>query len=622
MAAARGARDGTVTGGAETATAPARTDARRDLLLAALAFAANLPALAGGFLWDDHLWLRDSTITPHADGWWRAWTHGAHFDWYPLTSDAFWILWRLFGEAPFGYHVASLALHALGAMILARVLAALAVPGAWWIAALWAAHPVNVATVAWIAELKNTLSFPLYAGAALLWIRSWDGDAGRRGALATALHGASLLAKSAGVGLPVALGLLAWARGRPLAREARRLAPMALLSTGAGIVTLRFQVEGAIGSAAGDVARPLAARIADAGAAVAFYAAKALAPVGLAIVYPRAEGGGAAAWASLALVAAGLAALFALRGRIGRAPFAAAASYVVLLAPILGFVDTYYRRWSDVADHWQYHALPWLLALVGAAAALAARRAALPARARTAVAGVALGACVVLAFAQARAYVSPRAFWEKVLAHDPGSALGHAELGVQLARAGDAAAAEEHLRRAIEADPADGFAPNNLGRVLEGQGRLEDAAEAYRTAATRAPALVSARGNLGRVLARLGRAEEAEGELRAAIAADPRYVEPRLNLAQLFLESGRPDSARAHLEEGVRVAPASPDARRMLAQFLVRGGDLAGAAVQMREVVALAPEDEESRAVLAALEQAMAKEPAAPDAGTEAAPTP
>lgn len=595
-----------MSGGAEAAMRPGRPVPRGDLLLAGLAFAANLPALAGRFLWDDHLWLWDSTITPRADGWWRAWTQGAHFDWYPLTSDAFWVLWRLFGETPFGYHVVNLALHAAGAMVLARVLAALAVPGGWWIAALWAAHPVNVATVAWIAELKNTLSFPLYAGAALLWIRSWDGRAGRRGALATALHGASLLAKAAGVGLPIALGLLAWARGRPLAREARRLAPMALLSAGAALVTWRFQVEGAIGTAEG-TARPFAARIADAAAAVAFYAGKAVAPVDLAIVYARPESAGAGAWASLAVVAAVLIALFALRGRIGRAPFAAAASYVVLLGPILGFVDTYYRRWSDVADHWQYHALPWILALAVAAAARAAGRAALPARGRTAVAGVAVGACVVLAFVQARAYVSPRAFWEKVLAHDPDSALGHAELGVELARTGEPAAAEEHLRRAAEADPADGFAPNNLGRVLESEGRLEDAALAYRTAAARAPALVSARANLGRVLARLGHAAEAEAELRAAVEADPRFTEPRLNLAQVFLQTGRADSARACLEEAVRIAPASPDARRMLAQLLVREGDLPAAAAQMREVVALAPQDEESRAVLSALEQAIAE---------------
>lgn len=580
---------------------------RRDLLLAALALAANLPALAGGFLWDDNLWLSDSTLTPFADGWWRAWTAGAHFDWYPLTSNAFWILWRVFGEVPFGYHAVNVALHAFGAMLLARVLGALAVPGAWWIAALWVAHPLNVATAAWISELKNTLSFPLYAGAALLWIRSWAADAGGARGRAVALHGGSLLAKSAGVGLPVALALLAWARGRPLARELRRLAPMFALSLAAGLVTWRFQAEGAIGTAAA-APRALAARIAGAGDAAAFYAAKAVLPLDLAIVYPRGDAGsgGLAAWLGVAGLAVGLGALFALRGRIGRGPFAAMAGYVVLLAPILGLVDTYYRRWSDVADHWQYHALPWILAVIVAGAARGAARAGIPARVRTTAGSLAVAACVVLSFQQARAYTSARAFWEKVLSHDAGSALAHAELGVQLARAGETAAAEEHLRVAVEADPSDGFAPNNLGRVLEGADRLDEAERAYRTAVERAPALVPARANLGRVLAKLGRTEEAAAELRAAAAADPRFAEPRLNLAQLFLQSGADDSARVHLEETVRLAPGSVDARRTLAQLLVRQGDLRGAAVQMREVVRLAPQDATSRAVLDALEQAAA----------------
>ncbi len=91
---------------------------------------------------------------------------GATQQYYPLLHSAFWVEHKLWGDATLGYHLVNILLHAAAAVLVALILRRLAIPGAYLAAAIFALHPVQVESVAWITEQKNTLSAVFYLAAA------------------------------------------------------------------------------------------------------------------------------------------------------------------------------------------------------------------------------------------------------------------------------------------------------------------------------------------------------------------------------------------------------------------------------------------------------------------------
>ena len=103
-------------------------------------------------------------------GWKNIWTTKAA-DISPLTFTTFWVEHALWGLAPLPYHLVNVLLHGACAVLLWRVLRSLRVPGAWLGAALWALHPVEVESVAWITEMKNTQSGLFFLLSILFFVR-------------------------------------------------------------------------------------------------------------------------------------------------------------------------------------------------------------------------------------------------------------------------------------------------------------------------------------------------------------------------------------------------------------------------------------------------------------------
>src|SRR5258708_884102 len=128
-------------------------------LLLSLVFAIYYPILPGSFLMDDEKLVRwENPIVNNTLGPLSIWFRGD----FALSTLVFWLQWLAWGENPMGYHVVNLLLQTVSAILVWRLLTRLKVPGAWLAAALFAIHPVCVASVGRIAELKNTLSLPFF----------------------------------------------------------------------------------------------------------------------------------------------------------------------------------------------------------------------------------------------------------------------------------------------------------------------------------------------------------------------------------------------------------------------------------------------------------------------------
>src|SRR4029079_8248566 len=150
------------------------------------------------------------------DGLTRIWFDlGATQQYYPVTHSAFWVAHRLWGGGTVPYHLLNIGLHVFSAFLLLAILRRLAVPGAVLAAAVFALHPVQVKSVAWSSELKNTLSGVFFLLSALIYLRFDCERDPRDYAASVGLFVIALLTKSVTAVLPgVLLVIFWWQRGR------------------------------------------------------------------------------------------------------------------------------------------------------------------------------------------------------------------------------------------------------------------------------------------------------------------------------------------------------------------------------------------------------------------------
>ena len=213
------------------------------LLIATLV--AYYPAWHGGMLWDDNAHLTRPDLQSTA-GLWRIWFDiGATQQYYPVTHSAFWLMHRLWGDAtarlpPRQHRPARVVgLSRLRDPSPPRDSRRSARGG------IFALHPVQVESVAWMTELKNTLSGVFYLAAALVYLRFDERrQSGDYVAALVLVHRSALLAKTVAAMLPAgaACRLLVEARNdrrggatsRRWFRSSRRLAR-------AGCVTAWFE---------------------------------------------------------------------------------------------------------------------------------------------------------------------------------------------------------------------------------------------------------------------------------------------------------------------------------------------------------------------------------------------
>ncbi len=535
---------------------------------------AYAPALAGGFVFDDHPLLLGGKALANGPLW-RIWFSADAPDYLPLTWTTFWIEWRLWGERALGYHLVNVVLHAGAAFLLWRVLRALRVPGAYIGALLFALHPAAVESVAWISERKNTLSAVFFLATALAWLAAKKADGAEAGAtqgrgrafrlLALALFTLALLSKSSVVMLPVVLLGVAAVQGGIRRRDIVQTLPFFALALAAGIVTLWFQRHNAL---AGEPLPPRGAaeRLAGAAWSLAAYLRAAFVPVRLPFVHAGwpAAPGSAAFFAPVVLVAAAAAALWRFRAGSARPAALAVAYHAVMVLPVLGFADMAYFRIAPVANHLQYLALMGPAALGGYAFAWLADRFPRAMPIGAAAVALLLGS---LTYGRARAFESDLTLWEDAVRVAPSSAFAHKQLALTLLELGRTGDAIRELEATADAasDPADRHRARATAALIAG--RFAEAVADAQLAQRLRPDAAFQR-DLARQLARAGRADEAIAVAAPLVADDPRDAEARYWLGAALTRAGRSAEAEAVLSEGCRLAPA--DRRLQEALEMVR----------------------------------------------------
>src|SRR5438876_2910751 len=363
---------------------------QRGALIAAIIIAVALvylPALRGNFVWDDFLLITGNPLLQNASGLLEIWSGGRTADYFPLTNTVFWIEHHLFGRNATGYHAVNILLQTANALLVWRLLKQLNIPGAWLAGLIFGIHPVHVASVAWISELKNLLAL-FFALLSVLCFLELDSQRLRNSVTAYAaslvFFASALLSKTQVVFLPFVLLLCVWWRNKKsaeaktnhdLRRDVIRSWPFFALAIVLGLVTMWFQNRG-IGEEE-IVIGSLPRRLVNAGMAVWWYAGHLFAPIRLMAIYPkwRFDSPRPLEWLPLIALLGVLASLWYWRNRGTRAAFFAVACFVVALLPALGFVRmAYVRSGTLVADHHQYFADVPLLALFTAGVAFVWRQ--------------------------------------------------------------------------------------------------------------------------------------------------------------------------------------------------------------------------------------------------------
>lgn len=569
----------------------------------ALTFVAYWPAIQhGGFIWDDNELLTGNAAIKDDAGLHTIWFTTKLVDYVPMTSTSLWIEWRLWHMNPMGYHFTNVLLHALSAILLWRVLLRLRIPGAAVASLLFAVHPVCVASVAWIAERKNTLSMVFYL-LSVLWFLGFDDEsaiekakgAGKWFALSLLAFTLALLSKGSVTVLPAVLLLIScWRRGRITQRDFVRTVPFFALSLACAAATILLQHRGI-----GLPNDSLLVRLLGGARAFWFYVWKDILPVNLTMVYPLwpVSLSDWATYVPLFGVLLVIPVLWHFRFSWGKAVLFALAYFVIALAPVLGLFNMAYFAISRVSDHLQYLAVPGIVSLIAAAGSYWLEKK--DHRAWNALVAAVVSMMCILTASHAKIFAVPETLWADNVQKNPGSWRVRNSYGAALFKEGKIDEAIAHYKAGLAVDASAGDLHYNLANAYYKQEKREDAVAEFSQAFTNASEPFSAHNNLGIVLGELGRYKEAIPHFRKAIEAKPSWAEAYRNLGDALLKTDQPGDAITAFEQAVQLEPDNSAAHNGLGAALEKNGDLNGAIKEFEFATKLNGNDATARQNLA-----------------------
>jgi tetratricopeptide (TPR) repeat protein len=507
------------------------------------------PALLGGFVWDDDRYVTHNHLLTAQDGLLRIWfSLDAPSQYFPLAYTVLRIERSLWDLNPVGYHWVNILLHLGNAFLVWCILVRLKMPGAWLAAAIFALHPVQVESVAWISELKNVLMGFFFLLTLLTWTEYVDATHKYRRILYIAALGFYLLALSAkatACTLPAALLLVLWLKKKSIGRRALlEISPFIVLAVAIGLVAVwweKYHQGTRMLVSLGPIERLLIAS-----RAVWFYLGKIFWPTKLTFIYPQWQIDTANPVAYIWLIAAiaSVAAVYIARRFFGRGVEVAALFFVATLGPLLGFIMLYTFRYTFVADHYQY------LASIGPIALASAGLMTLGRSSKTLQwlvrsSSLAILICLaLLTWRQSATYRDLETLW----------------------------------RTTIEKNPDCWMAHNNLGVVQFEKGNVEDAIEKYQQSLRLHPDYPEAHYNLASALLQKGYADEAIRQCEEALKIQPDEPDALIVLGNAFMAKQDADQAIVHYVRALHLRPDDSNAHYNLGTALKQKGEVERAA--------------------------------------------
>ncbi|HWY41314.1 MAG TPA: tetratricopeptide repeat protein [Chthoniobacterales bacterium] len=504
--------------------------------------------------------MTNNLLLTAPDGLHRIWfTLDAPSQYFPLSYSLLRVERLLWDLNSTGYHWVNLLLHVANALLVWRVLARLDVPGSWLAASIFALHPIQVESVAWISEVKNLLMGFFFLLTLLTWIEYLDGTHRRRWVLylvALVFYFLALAAKSTACTLPAGLILILWWKKRPIdGRAIVQIVPFFAVALSAGLIAVWWEKyhQGA------RVLVPLAPlqRILIASRAFWFYLSKIFWPSNLTFIYPqwKIDPADVTGYCWLAATVALIVLIYFARRCFGRAIEVALLFFGATLAPLLGFIMLYTFRYTFVADHYQYLACIGPIALVSGGFVNLIDKVG-NARWIAWAGAFAVIACLsVLTFRQSATYRDLETLWRSTIARDPGSWMAYNNLGVVEFDKGNIDDAISKYERSLELHPDYPEALYNLGSALLQKGRTEEAIELCEKALELQPGDVDAHVVLGNALMVKQDVDGAISHYRAALSLRPEDTNAHHNLGVALQQQGKGEEAAREFEKAGNSSP-------------------------------------------------------------------
>jgi tetratricopeptide (TPR) repeat protein len=536
-------------------------------------------------------------------------------NWHPLTWLSHALDYQLFHQNATGHHFTSLLFHAANAVLLFLLLiyATGRVGPSLFVAALFALHPINVESVAWVAERKNVLSTFFFFAALIAYCWYGRKPDWRRYLAFTSLFVFGLMSKPMIITFPFVLLLLDyWPLGRiqgnpagvpplpqsPLTKLITEKLPLLALSAASAVITMQAQTAG--GAVRSTAQFSLGVRLENAVVAYATYLWQMIWPAHLAPLYPH-PGNSLAAWqvasSALALLAVTAA---VMRFRSQRYLLTGWLWFLGTLVPVIGLVQVGDQA---MADRYAYIPLIGIFVMIawGLADLADSRQIGLSGR-------IVPAACILLALSfvthrQLGYWSSNYDLWTHTLAVTDRNFIAQNNLGGALLLLGKPDEAYSHFQAASEINPNDPMSRSNLGAYLQEHGKLPEAMEQYdRTIHLTSDAglLAATYANLGTAYRQLGEEQKARDSYDQALRLNPNQSNAYLGLGELLEKQNQLNDAIRNYKKAVELRP-SDTGFMFLGHALESAGRRPEALAAYQAALKLSPELPEAQRAVDAL---------------------